>query len=130
MRRLALTGAACAVLALAACGSGGSPVTAASLAGRIPGCGSLITNTPAVMAEQDVTCTTQDNEQIEVVTFATSADETQWISDGGYPAAPDPVYVGCCVQGSGWAAQINAAGNDGYDFGPVLRALGGREVTG
>lgn len=100
------------------------------LAQRIPGCGSLTTNTPPVMAEQDVLCTTADNEIFGVVTFTSAADETQWISDGGYSEAPDPVYVGCCVQGSGWAASIYAAGNSGYDFDPVLKTLGGRQVSG
>ena len=123
--------AAGAVIAVTACGGGGSTATTAqSLAQRIPGCGSIVVNTPPVMAEQDVTCTTTDNEQIEVVTFASSADETQWITDGGEPIAPDPVYAGCCVQGNGWAAAVAGPGGSGYDLDPVVKALGGREVSG
>ena len=116
-----------AAVLLAACGgSGSSPATAASLANRIPGCGALVVNTPPVMARQDVTCQMADGELIEIVTFASPAAETQWISDGGEPIAPDPVYAGCCVQGAGWAADVDAP----YDFDPVVKALGGREVTG
>ena len=120
-----------AVIVLAACGGGGSGQTAASLAQRISGCGFITASTPPVIAEQDVTCLMPDGEQLEVVTFASSASEGQWISDGGSPSTPDPAYLGCCVQGNGWAADVSATGPVGsYDFGPVVKALGGRQVSG
>ena len=128
VRPLAIIALAAAVLA--GCSSGGPPA-AASLAGKIPHCGSLATNTPPVIAVQDVTCIMPDGSQVELVTFATSADEQQWIASGGSPATPDPQYDGCCLQGTGWAATIGDGGNgtlvDWYD---VTKALGGRQVTG
>jgi hypothetical protein len=123
--------AACAlVLALAACGGGGTPATAASLASRIRGCAGVTVNTPAVIEVQDVTCTLPDGDQIEVATFPSSADETQWISDGGSPDSPDPDYIGCCVEGSGWAAVVGGLNGVLTDYYDITHALGGREVTG
>jgi hypothetical protein len=123
--------AAGVVIAVTACGGGGTATTAQSLAQRIPGCGPVVVNTPPVMAKQDVTCLMPDGEQFEVVTFASSADEGQWIADGGYPSQPDPAYLGCCAEGNGWAAAVDATGPQGaYDLDPVVKALGGREVSG
>jgi hypothetical protein len=98
--------AAAVVLALlVGCGSSGPP-SATSLAQKIPGCANISTNTPAVDEVQEVTCTLNDGSIITIGTFSSSGNETQWISDGGYPSDPDPAYVGCCVEGSGWAAQV------------------------
>jgi hypothetical protein len=122
--------AAITLAAAAACGSS-APPTAASLAQRIHGCTGVTVNTPAVIVQQDVTCLMPDDEQFEIATFANSADETTWISDGGTPDYPAPGAFGCCVEGNGWAADVAESGvNDIYDLGPVLKALGGREVSG
>jgi hypothetical protein len=89
-----------AALLLAACSSP-APLTARQLAGKIPGCSGTYASTPAVLEEQDVTCTLPDGAPVTIGTFAASRDETAWISDGGSPASPDPAYAGCCVQGPG-----------------------------
>ena len=128
--RTRLTALAAITLATAvACGSS-TPSTAASLAQRIHGCTGVTVNTPAVIETQDVTCTLPDGDQIEVATFPSSANETAWISDGGSPSGPDPGYIGCCVQGAGWAAMVDGLNDvliDNYD---ITHALGGREVSG
>lgn len=121
---------AATVVLLAACGGSGTAPTAMTLAQRIHGCTGATDNTPAVIETEDVTCTLADGDEIEVATFPSSADETAWIADGGSPSTPDPDYIGCCVQGPGWAAMVDGLNDvltDNYD---ITRALGGREVTG
>jgi hypothetical protein len=136
MRLSAVSYSAAAVLALAACGSAQAhhaAVSAGALARRIPACGSLVTNTPSVLARQDVSCTLQDGSQVEIATFANSNDERHWISDGGSPDAPDPAYAGCCIEGKGWAATVGLNSINrpmDVDFRHVMSAIGGREVTG
>ena len=118
-----------ALVLLAACGSSTphhAAPTAAGLARRIPGCGTPAVNTPSVLEIADVTCT-MASEQVTIATFATAADEKKWIADGGYPADPDPIYAGCCVQGHLWAATVDGIT---YDFGLVIKVLGGRRVSG
>lgn len=107
----------------------GSSGSATTLASKIPGCTNVASGTPAVMATGDATCSLSDSSQVEIATFADSADERQWISDGGYPPAPDPAFAGCCIEGNGWAATISAPG-DGGDFSQVTNAIGGRQVQG
>ena len=122
--------AAFAVIALAACGSSPVPAsTAAQLAGKIPGCTGLTVNTPQVSETQDVTCGLPDGVLVNLVTFPSPANETAWIASGGDPAVPDPIYVGCCIEGTGWAAAFSNAGAPG-DWDAVEHALGGKTVTG
>jgi hypothetical protein len=67
----------------------------------------------------------------KAITFATRADEEQWIATGGAGAGPpDPSDAECFIQGDGWAATVG--GPDYGDQGsvPVIRALGGRVVNG
>jgi hypothetical protein len=125
------------VLVLTACGSSSpkpaGPPSASTLASKIPGCGDLLTNTPSVIAVEDVTCTLQDGAPIEIATFANSADERQWIADGGYPPDPDPAYAGCCIEGNGWAATVgfnSSLGPMDVDYNYVIKAIGGRQVQG
>jgi hypothetical protein len=132
----ALTAAALAVVA-AGCGGGTASkhttASATALAHKIPGCSSLITNTPSVLARQDVICTLQDGAQVEIATFAKSGDELRWISDGGSPDSPDPAYAGCCIEGKDWAATVGFNASSGpmdVDYRQVISAVGGREVTG
>lgn len=107
---------------LAACGSGpAQPLTASQLAHKIPGCHGFASGTPSVLAVADVSCT-DGTETVDVVTFASTGNETRWIQAQG------PWY-GCCVQGHLWAATYNS-GTPMDGFAPVIRALGGREVTG
>ena len=139
MNRIVLAFTGVITLSVAACSTTSTNATspaslsATALANKIPGCGSPITNTPSVLARQDVTCTLQDGAQIEIVTFTSSGDERQWISDGGYPSDPDPVYAGCCVEGNDWAATVgfnNSQGPTDVDYNQVISAIGGRQVTG
>lgn len=136
MRRRSLAvGVLLAAGAVAGCGGSGSsaaaPPTATALAARIPHCGSPVVNTPAVIELQDVTCSMPDNSQVTIATFADSSDEKTWISDGGSPMTPDPAYIGCCIQGSEWAATIsNVDTGTIVDFWKVMHAIGGREVSG
>lgn len=116
--------------ASAACSSASASPSASSLAHKIPGCGYVTTQTPPVIAKTDVTCLMPDGLEYEVATFDTSTDETQWIAGGGSPSTPDAEYLGCCAQGNGWAADVYDPGPIGtYDFGPLLKALGGRHVS-
>lgn len=109
-------------LALAACGGGTSaPLTASQLAHKIPGCHGFLSRTPDVLATGDVSCTVGGITD-EVVTFARMSDETQWITKQG-------LWYGCCVEGHLWAATYNS-GTPVNGFTPLIRALGGREVTG
>jgi hypothetical protein len=131
-RSLLSVAAVALTLNLAACGSS-APLTARQLAAKIPGCTGTFANTPAVMEEQDVTCTLVDGAPVDIGTFATAGDERQWISDGGSPASPDPAYAGCCIQGDGWAATVgfnSSLGPMDVDYRQVIKALGGRMVTG
>jgi hypothetical protein len=140
--------AAAAVLALAACtttattaappphsGTATTPAgtaapSAMSLAQKITGATGCQAATPDPTSTGDVTCTLPDGSQLELATFTTSADETQWIRDGGTGLPPDPSYAGCCIQGSGWAATVGAPAYVVRGSVPVIAALGGRVVTG
>jgi hypothetical protein len=105
-----------------------NPPSASTLAAKIPGCGAVTVNTPAVMEVQDVSCILPGSPfgvVVEIGTFATSAAETQWISDGGNPTTPDPAFFGCCIQGNGWAATVD--GDDSY-VNTVINAIGGKQV--
>lgn len=122
MSRKAVTTALLA-LAVAACGSTGgtAPLTATQLARKIPGCHTLLHNTPSTVVTGDVTCAMGNAGQIEVVTFATTGDEKQWIRGQGN-------FYGCCIEGRLWAATYDSP--SGSYFPRIKRALGGREVTG
>lgn len=131
MRRILLPAAAVAlVLALAACGSPAKPLTAHELARKIPGCADITAYTPAVIETGDVKCTLRDGAEVEIGTFGNARDERRWISDGGYPLFPDPVFAGCCVQGGGWAATVSSPGPPMADLALIRKALGGRVVDG
>jgi hypothetical protein len=129
-----------AALLLAACGgsapSPGSsaPPSATSLAQKIPGCSGAAADTPSVLETGEATCTLPDGSLITVGTFSSSASETQWIQDGGSPSSPDSLYVGCCIQGSGWAATVGFSDDTqspiGANYQTVISAIGGRHVTG
>lgn len=113
---------AAVALALAACGSSPpAPLTAGQLAHKIPGCHGFLSRAPDVLATGDVSCTTGGITD-EVVTFASMGDETRWIQAQG-------AWYGCCVEGHLWAATYNS-GTPVDGFTPVIKALGGREVTG
>lgn len=131
--RMFMIPAVAVVLLLAGCGSSGPP-SAHSLAAKISGCSGITPGTPAVMEVQDVTCNLPDGAPVEIGTFANSSAEQHWISDGGSPMSPDPMFGGCCVQGSGWAATVgwgnNGVGGGAADFPKVISALGGRQVDG
>jgi len=106
------------------------PLSAAGLARQIPGCAVYPGD---VMAPelQDVYCKMPDGEKFEIATFTSSSDEAQWIADGSIPDDPSATYPGCCVQGTGWAAAIYDPGDSmHWNFSPVLKALGGRRVSG
>lgn len=134
MRLPASAAVLAAVALLAACGTSAPhhpALTAASLAHRIPGCAGITPGTPTSSEKQDVTCVMPDNAQVEIGTFATTADERKWVSDGGYPPAHDPVFAGCCIQGDGWAATVGFGSNgEVNDFPAVIKAIGGRQVSG
>jgi hypothetical protein len=121
-----------ALAVVAGCGSSGPP-SASSLAQKIPGCAHVTADTPAVDEVQQVGCIRPDGAVITVGTFSSSANETQWISTGGDPAASDPAFSGCCIQGSGWAATVGFNAQSGpvdVDYQSVISAIGGREVQG
>lgn len=112
-----------ALLALAACGGSSTttPLTASQLAHKIPGCHAFLNSTPSVLATGDVSCTTGGVSD-EVVTFTSMASEVKWIQAQGQ-------WYGCCVEGHLWAATYNSpAPVNG--FTPIIKALGGREVSG
>lgn len=110
------------VLLLAACGSSTTaPLTASQLAHKIPGCHGFLAQAPSVLATGDVTCSAGGISD-EVVTFASMGNEVRWIRAQG-------AWYGCCVEGHLWAATYNS-GVPVNGFAPVIRALGGREVTG
>jgi hypothetical protein len=127
------------ILALAGCGgssthspsSSSSPPSAMALAQKVPGTSGCQTQTPDVEVTQDVICQFANGSQLEIATFASGADETQWIQNGGSGSPPDPSYAGCCVEGALWAATIGGpdyAGSSGAS--PVISAVGGRVVNG
>lgn len=121
MRRTAAL--ALLVAVVAACG--GTPaqpsLTASQLAHKIPGCHDFLSRTPDVLASGDVSCSVGGTSD-EVVTFASMSSETRWIQAQG-------AWYGCCVEGHLWAATYNS-GVPENGFAPVIKALGGREVTG
>lgn len=135
MRPKMLPAAAAALaLALAACSSSAKPLSARELAAKIPRC--MITDVetaipaggPVGSPVQDVTCTLPDFAQVILATFANARDERQWIADGGFPLDPAPINPSCCIQGNGWAATVDIDSSGNIDFGPVIKALGGRAV--
>lgn len=113
---------AAVALTLAACGSSSTtPLTASQLAHKIPGCHGFLDNTPSVLATGDVSCNVGGVSD-EVVTFASMSSETRWIQAQGQ-------WYGCCVAGHLWAAFYNS-GTPYNGFTPIIKALGGREVSG
>jgi hypothetical protein len=120
MRRFAVPAAL--ALLLAACSSPSAPLTAGQMARKIPGAHGCYANTPGVLAIADETCYTPGGGTVDVITFTSGGDEVRWIQAQG-------AYHGCCVQGRLWAATFSSAVPvDG--FAPVIRALGGRQVSG
>jgi hypothetical protein len=138
MNKIILAAAGTIVVAsLGACGSSepksAPPPSPSALADKIPGCAQLIVNTPTVNSLQDVTCILTDGAQVELATFASQADETQWIQNGGPGSPPDPTYAGCCIEGNHWAATVGFNNNQGptdVDYNAVIAAIGGRQVNG
>jgi hypothetical protein len=125
MRKLVLV-AAGALLA-AGCGGPAAQPTAGHLAHEIPGCTHIAAQAGSALATGDVTCRPpaagSPLGRIEVATFATMSAEQQWIQQ-----QPANGTEGCCAEGHLWAAD--------YQFSVIsqipriLRALGGRQVTG
>lgn len=115
-----------AVLAVLAAGCGASrppaPPTARALLAKIPACHGFVAQTPSVLAVSDGSCPITGSAlgSIEVVTFATMGSEQRWIARQGG-------YYGCCVEGRLWAADSDAGTGQ---FPAIIRALGGRAVTG
>ena len=135
--------AALAVLALAGCSSStttavtvsspaapAAPPPALTLLHRIPG----VTGCAAATADPEdltqATCQLPDGSLVEVATFATAADEMQWIEGGGAGSPADPSYAGCCIQGAGWAATVGAPDYVDRGAAVVTPVLGGRVVNG
>lgn len=127
---------AAVIAAAAACSSPPAPpaaLTAQQLAQKITQCSGVTADTPSSIETAEASCTLADGSPVTIGTFATSGAEQQWIQAGGSPSSPDPLYVGCCVQGDGWAATVGFAADgssleSGYRI--VMSALGGRQVTG
>lgn len=132
--RLCFPAAIVAAVFLAACSSGTSPTpTAAALAHKIPGC--TVYSWPSEgLAVQVAACNmpgaVDNGAQYVIATFSSATDEAQWIANGGSEgagaAAPGSL---CCVKGDGWAA-AESPNPQPYGFGPVLKALGGQQVSG
>ena len=114
-----------AALLTAACsGGGGTAPDARHLAGQITGCRHFVTQTPDVLASGDVTCDPPGAGalgSIEVATFTSMRDERQWIRNQASQAS-------CCIEGTLWAADYAYTQVD--EFPLILKALGGRQVTG
>lgn len=128
MRRLALAAALAALLA--GCGGTAStPPSATTLLAKIPACHGYVAQTPSVLAVSDGSChppaTGSALGVIEVVTFATMGSEQKWITQQA--AHPDGTE-GCCVEGHLWAADYQFSVTS--EFPRIIRALGGRPVTG
>lgn len=144
MKRVIPVAAATVMLALAACSSSATshgstapaaaathaPPSAMSLAQQVAGVTGCSNATPDATSTGDVICELPDGSALELATFASVANEQQWIEDGGTGLPPDPSYAGCCIQGSGWAATVGTP--DYVDRGSVavIAALGGRVVNG
>ena len=117
---------AAAALALAACGSGSTPPTAAQLARELPGCHKPFTPSGgvSVQAQTEQECITPTAE-VFVATFSSAGLERQWIISQ---------QAGACeaIQGSGWAATVAPTVNEvgcQVEAG-VAKSLGGRMVSG
>jgi hypothetical protein len=123
MRKPAVLALAGVATLLAACGSAAKPPpSAAALAHKIPGTYSCGSQQPSVLATADVQCLVRDGGGvIELATFASSGDEVKWIEQNA--------FYGCCVQGTGWAADYTfSAGSSGFSL--ITKAIGGRVVSG
>lgn len=119
--RIRLMAALLAAALLAGCSSA-APLTAASVARRIPGCHPRSFAGVSAYAEQEVTCDTH-YASVWVATFASASLERSWLvmlgQQGGYG----------CVQGSGWGAAVIAPQPSGAPALRVAKALGGRLVS-
>lgn len=122
---LAIALAAAATL-MAGCGSSpASPPSAQSLILKVPGCSKPYTPSGgvAVQAQDEQECRAS-HATVDLATFATSGQETSWIT------AQD---AGTCetIQGHGWAAMLYPSVTDYCGLAAqVVKAVGGRVVSG
>lgn len=116
---------------LAACSSGGGSAqpAAAVLARQIPGCSVYPWPTHGLEATLAACNMGESGPQYVIATFSSSADEAQWIAnDGSDSTSEASTGQRCCVQGSGWAVAESPYPSS-PDFSPVLKALGGKQVS-
>lgn len=88
-------------LALTACGGGtpSKPPSPSALASRL-GCGGFSSMSPTLFAREEGTCTL-NGDDLDVVTFSTSANEDNWIKAAGQ-------FGGIIVKGPLWAVAADS----------------------